>query len=51
MIDKAVIVLPQPDSPTMPERLAGLDLEGDSVDGMHDTLAQPDLGAQVADIK
>ncbi len=51
MIDKAVIVLPQPDSPTMPSVSPGSTLERHSVDGMHDALAQPDLGAQVVDLK
>ena len=51
MIDRAVIVLPQPDSPTMPSVSPGLHLERHAVDGVHDTLAQPDLGAQVADLK
>ena len=34
MIDIAAIVLPQPDSPTMPTRLARLDLEAQAVDGV-----------------
>ena len=33
------------------ERLARLDLEANSVDSVHDALAQPDLGPQVADVK
>jgi hypothetical protein len=33
------------------DRLTSLNLERDSVDGVYGTLAQPDLGAQVADIK
>ena len=35
MIRRAVVVLPQPVSPTMPERLAAQHVEGDAVDGVH----------------
>ena len=29
------VVLPEPDSPTTPTRLAGAQLEGEAVDGLH----------------
>ena len=32
---RATVDLPQPDSPTMPERFADADREADAVDGMH----------------
>ena len=35
MISRAVVLLPQPVSPTMPERLAALDVEADAVDRLH----------------
>ena len=42
-------VLPEPDSPTMPERLAGLHLVGDPVDGVHDAVFGLELDAQILD--
>ena len=52
-----VVVLPQPDSPTRPERLAGADLEGDVVDrldvaeraGEQDALGEGEVLAHVLD--
>ena len=51
MIDRPVVVLPQPDSPTTPEALALVDVEGDVVDGHHRRPAQTELGAQPLDLE
>ena len=40
-------VLPEPDSPTMPERAAGVHLVGDPVDRVHDAVFGRELDAQV----
>ncbi len=51
MIESAVTDLPQPDSPTMPERLARLDREADAVDRADDALAREEVRAQVVDLE
>ena len=41
--------LPEPDSPTMPERLAALEIEADAVDRLDDAVFGLEVGLQVAD--
>ena len=49
MIDSAVIVLPQPDSPTTPSVSPSATCKRHAVNGVHDAVPQLDLSAQVGD--
>ena len=51
MIVSAVTLLPQPDSPTIAERLAALDGEADAVDGLDDAVHDVEVGPQVANLE
>ena len=44
-------LLPQPDSPTMPSGLAGVDGEVDAVDGLDDAVLGVELNAEVVDLE
>ena len=46
-MERALTVLPQPDSPDEAEDLAGHDVVADAVDGVDDALFGEELGAQV----
>ena len=50
-IDRHVIDLPEPDSPTMPERLAVPHGEARAVHRLHDPAPRVDVGTEVADIE
>ena len=47
----AVTDLPEPDSPTIAEHLAGAQLEGDVVDGLHEAVLGPEADAEVLDVE
>ncbi len=49
--ERAVTVLPQPDSPTTPHRLAALDAQVDAVDGAHHAVVGLEPGLQSADVE
>ena len=51
MIVRQVTLLPQPDSPTMPERLALLDGEADAVDGLDDAVVGAEVRLEVVDLE
>ena len=51
MIDRPVVLLPQPGLADHPDALALVDVEGDAVDRHHRAVAQPELGAQVAQLQ
>ena len=44
-------LLPEPDSPTMPEHLAALDLEREAVDRLDDALVGLEVDLQVLDLR
>ena len=46
MIESPVMLLPQPDSPTTPERLAGHHIERDVVNGFDDAILREELGLE-----
>ena len=46
-----VTLLPEPDSPTMPEHLAALELERDAVDGADDAVLGGEVHAEVVDLE
>ncbi len=50
-IDIEVTDLPQPDSPTMPTRLAGIDVEGQALDRAHHAVRRAEMGLQVLDFE
>ena len=49
--DIAVTVLPQPDSPTTPTRLAAVDSEVDAVHGLHHAVVGGEVGLEAADLE
>ena len=51
MIESAVTLLPEPDSPTMATVSPGADVEGDVVDGRHPTALGIEARRQVADLQ
>ena len=50
-IDIEVTDLPQPDSPTMPTRLAGIDLERHALDRADDAVGVREMGLQILDFE
>ena len=51
MIVSAVTLLPEPDSPTIAERLAALQAERHAVDRRDDAVHDVEIGLQVADVE
>ena len=51
MIVRQVTLLPEPDSPTMPERLALLDGERDALDSLDDAVFGAEGRAEVLDVE
>ena len=51
MIDIAVTLLPEPDSPTMPSTSPGRERERDAVDGAHEAVLGAERDVQVAHLE
>ena len=51
MTDSPVVLLPHPDSPTIPTHSPSDDLEGDAVHGHHGTCSHVEFGAEVLQLE